>query len=96
MADPNGNSFISSEFPPGTAEKQIEAGTVLGRQGDYSGDPNSPVGVHLHLSVVKDNNGKFMNELDINNTYDPSPYFGLALNAKLNPETIPVCGAEAQ
>src|SRR5512133_2649796 len=27
MADQNGNSFISSEFPPGTAEKLIETGT---------------------------------------------------------------------
>ena len=91
MADPKGNSFISSDFPPGTYEKQIEAGTTLGRQGDYSGDPNNPVGVHVHVSIVRDNEGKFMNELDINNTYDPSPYFGLALNAKQNPDKIPVC-----
>ena len=94
MADPNGHSFISPDFPPGTYEKQIEAGTILGRQGDYSGDPNNPVGVHLHISIVKDNNGQLMNELDINNTYDPSPYFGLALNAKQNPDKIPVCGGE--
>jgi hypothetical protein len=96
MADPNGNSFISTEFPPGTTEKQIEAGTVLGNQGDYSGDPNNPVGVHLHISIVKDEGGRFMNELDINNTYDPSPYFGLALNAKKNLDKIPVCEANAQ
>jgi hypothetical protein len=94
MADANGHSFISPDFPPGTHEKQIEAGTLLGRQGDYSGDPNNPVGVHLHISIVKDNNGQFMNELDINNTYDPSPYFGLALNAKQNPDKIPVCAGE--
>ena len=37
-----------------------------------------------------------MNELDINNTYDPSPYFGLALNAKQNTDKVPVCEAEAQ
>jgi peptidoglycan LD-endopeptidase LytH len=91
MADPNGNSFISSEFPPGTHEKPVEAGVELGRQGDYSGDPNNPVGVHLHISIVKDNAGQFMNELDINNTYDPSPYFGMALNARKNPDKIPVC-----
>jgi peptidoglycan LD-endopeptidase LytH len=91
MADPNGNSFIASDFPPGTYEHQVEAGTFLGRQGDYSGDPNNPVGVHLHISIVKDDAGRFMNELDINNTYDPSPYFGLALNARTNPDKIPVC-----
>jgi hypothetical protein len=91
MADPNGHSFVSTDFSPGTYEKQIDAGTVLGRQGDYSGDPNNPVGVHLHVSIVRDKGGTFMNEVDINNTYDPSPYFGLALNARQNPDKIPVC-----
>jgi murein DD-endopeptidase MepM/ murein hydrolase activator NlpD len=92
MADPEGNSFISSEFPTGTAEVYVEAGTFLGYQGNYSGDPNNPVGVHLHISVVKDDGfGKFTNELEIRNTYDPTPYFGLSLNANVNPDTIPVC-----
>lgn len=91
MADPQGNSFISSDFPPGTYEKPVQLGTMLGRQGDYSGDPNNPVGVHLHLSIVKDQNGHFMNELDINNTFDPSPYFGLALNGRQNPDKLPIC-----
>jgi peptidoglycan LD-endopeptidase LytH len=92
MADQNGNSFISEEFPAGTSEKFIEAGTLLGHQGDYSGDPNNPVGVHLHFSIVKDDGtGHFKNELDINNTYDPSPYLGLRLNASENPDQVPVC-----
>ena len=91
MADPNGASFVSTEFPPGTYEKEVGAGTFLGRQGDYSGDPNNPVGVHLHVSIVKDDGGQFMNELEINNTYDPSPYFGLPLNARQNLDKIPVC-----
>jgi hypothetical protein len=54
MADEEGNSFISSQFPPGTSEVPIEAGTFLGYQGDYSGDPNNPVGIHLHFSIVED------------------------------------------
>jgi murein DD-endopeptidase MepM/ murein hydrolase activator NlpD len=92
MADAAGNSFISANFPPGASEQYIDAGTVLGRQGNYSGDPNNPVGVHLHFSVVRDDGqGHFKNELDINNTYDPSPYLGLALNARQNPDQIPVC-----
>lgn len=92
MADPNGNSFISEQFPNGTSDAYVEAGTLLGYQGDYSGDPNNPVGVHLHISIVKDDgNGNFKNELDINNTYDPSPYFGMELNANKNKDTIPVC-----
>lgn len=92
MADEAGSSFVSADFPPGTNEKYIEAGTLLGHQGNYSGDPNNPTGIHLHFSVVRDDGlGKFMNELDINNTYDPSPYLGLALNANLNSSDIPTC-----
>jgi murein DD-endopeptidase MepM/ murein hydrolase activator NlpD len=92
MADPNGNSFVDAAFPPGTSEEYIEAGTQLGYQGNYSGDPANPVGVHLHLSVVRDDGqGHFKNELEISNTYDPSPYLGLSLNADRNPEQIPLC-----
>jgi len=92
MADKQGNSFISPEFPAGTKEVYVEAGTFLGYQGNYSGDANNPVGVHLHISIVQDDYfGNFKNELEIENTYDPSPYFGLALNANVNPDTIPVC-----
>lgn len=92
MADNEGNSFISPDFPVGTSEKYIEAGTLLGYQGNYSGDPGNPVGIHLHFSIVKDDgNGKFMNELDINNTLDPSPYLGLPLNGNENRDEVPVC-----
>ena len=92
MADEQGNSFISPDFPPGTSEVPVEIGTFLGYQGDYSGDPNNPVGVHLHFSIVKDDNfGHFQNELNIDNTYDPSPYLNLPLNANKNTDTIPVC-----
>jgi peptidoglycan LD-endopeptidase LytH len=92
MADPQGNSFVSEQFPLGTKEMFVEAGTYLGLMGNYSGDPANPVGVHLHISVVKDDGlGNFTNELDIHNTYDPSPYFGLPLNANENRDTIPFC-----
>jgi hypothetical protein len=92
MADMNGNSLIAPDFPPGTSEVYVEAGTLLGYQGNYSGDPNNPVGVHLHISIVQDDGfGSFKNELKAENTYDPSPYFGLPLNASTNADTIPVC-----
>lgn len=92
MADQFGNSFISEEFPAGTYEKLIEAGTFLGYQGNYSGDPDNPVGVHLHFSIVEDDgNGEFKNELDIDNTIDPSPYLGLPLNAYENKDLVPPC-----
>ncbi len=92
MADAEGNSFIVDSFPRGTSEVKIPAGTLLGYQGNYSGDPLNPVGVHLHFSIVKDDGyGSFTNELEIENTYDPSPYLGMNLNAKTNQDDIPTC-----
>jgi hypothetical protein len=92
MADQYGNSYLSEEFPPGTSEKYIEAGIFLGYQGNYSGDPNNPVGVHLHFSIVEDDGtGQFKNEIEINNTYDPSPYLGLPVNGYENRSEVPVC-----
>lgn len=86
MADPAGNSLIAANFPPGTNEEFVEAGTLLGFQGDYSGDAANPVGVHLHFSIVKDDgSGKYLNELEIANTLDPSPYLGLSLNKNDHP-----------
>lgn len=94
MADKFGTSYISPDFPAGTSEKQIEAGTFLGYQGNYSGDPNNPVGVHLHFSIVEDDGtGEFKNELDIDNTLDPSPYLGLPLNGYENRDQAPLCAA---
>ena len=92
MADKLGNSYIVEQFPPGTNESFVKSGTLLGYQGKYSGSPGNPTGVHLHFSIVKDDGlGKFLNELEIKNTIDPSPYFNLDLNAKTNQGMIPVC-----
>lgn len=92
LADPDGSSFIVADFPPGTHEVFIPAGTLLGYQGNYSGTPGTPTGIHLHFSVVKDDgSGRFLNELEIVNTLDPSPYLGLPLNAHTNPNQIPLC-----
>ncbi len=92
LADPFGDSLIVADFPPGTSEVFVTAGTLLGYQGNYSGVYGKPTGVHLHFSIVKDDGkGQFLNELEIRNTLDPSPYFGLSLNANENPDHIPVC-----
>jgi len=92
MADETGQSFISEDFPPGTSDQFVSAGTFLGYQGDYSGDPGKPTGVHLHLSIVlSDATGLYKNELNISNTLDPSPYFGLSLNSSNNKGEIPLC-----
>ncbi len=92
MADKDGQTFSSAQFPPGTKETFVNAGTFLGYQGDYSGDPNNPVWVHLHFSIVKDNGkGGFTNELDIQNTYDPTAYLGINVNYSDNPNSFPTC-----
>jgi murein DD-endopeptidase MepM/ murein hydrolase activator NlpD len=92
MADRDGTSYIVADFPPGTSEVFVPAGTLLGYQGDYSGDPDNPTGIHLHFSIVRDDkNGNFLNELAIKNTYDPSPYLGFELNAKNSNGEVPLC-----
>ncbi len=97
IADQNGNSFITSDFPQGTSEKYIEAGTLLGYQGNFTGDADNPSGVHLHFSIVLDNgNGGFLDELDINNTLDPSPYLGLPLNSRTSDGNVIVCPGPVQ
>jgi murein DD-endopeptidase MepM/ murein hydrolase activator NlpD len=95
MATEDGQSFISAAFPPGTSEVYVEEGTLLGYMGNYSGNPGNPTGLHLHFSMVKDDGrGGFLNELDINNTYDPTPYLNLAVNHNVNPDDIPLCQEE--
>lgn len=92
LAGPDGKSLIAPEFPAGTQEVFVRAGTLLGWQGNYSGIAFAPVGVHLHFSIVLDDGGgNFRNELEIENTLDPSPYLGLNLNAYQNPDQVPVC-----
>lgn len=81
LADRNGNDFIVAEFPPGTVERFVEQGTLLGYTGNYNGDALRQVGVHLHFSIVKDDgSGRYRNELEFDNTIDPSPYLGMNLN----------------
>jgi len=92
MATKEGDSFIVPDFPVGTREVFVRAGTLLGYQGNYSGDPVNPTGLHLHFSIVKDDGqGGFLNELEIENTYDPSPYFNLSFNHSKNPNQFAGC-----
>ena len=97
MADAAGESLIAPRFAAGSNEGETKAGDLIGYQGNYSGNPADPVGTHLHFSVVRDNGkGGFLNELDINNTFDPSPYLGLNLNANTHPGEIPTCNASGE
>jgi peptidoglycan LD-endopeptidase LytH len=89
MADREGNDFIEEAFPPGTQEKFVKQGTLLGYTGDYNGNSARDVWVHLHFSLVKDDgNGRYRNELDFNNTLDPSPYLGMVLNYRCAPVSM--------
>lgn len=92
MADAEGQSFIVDDYPPGTYEVFVPAGTLLGYQGNYSADPDNPTGMHLHFSIVRDDGaGNFLNELDIENTLDPTPYLGINVNAQLDAESLSIC-----
>ena len=88
MASQDGSqSFIEEVFPPGSSEKFVKQGTLLGHQGIYAGSAAFRVGLHVHLSLVKsEGNGAFMNEAVLDNTIDPSPYFGMQLNIDDLPE----------
>lgn len=92
MADPSGkHDTISDDFPQGTKEVFVKQGALLGYTGDYSGTPYNPVGVHLHFSVVLDTGqGGYRNELEFNNTVDPSRYLGMAINYGCAP-VVPSC-----
>lgn len=92
MADAQGNSFIAPQFPPGTFEEFVPAGTFLGYQGNYSADPDNPTGMHLHFSIVLDDGqGNFKNELELRNTLDPTPYLGIEVNANRLGNDFAVC-----
>jgi hypothetical protein len=89
LADADGNSYILPQIPPGTYELPVKQGSLLGYQGDYTSKPWA-IDTHLHFSIVRDNDGQFLNETDIANTIDPSPYLGMRLNATCG-DRPPVC-----
>ncbi|MEM7129899.1 MAG: M23 family metallopeptidase [Chloroflexota bacterium] len=71
-------SYIDEAFPPGTFEVFVEEGTLLGRQGNWSGSPGRPTGRHLHFSVVKSKiDGGYYDEREIDNTFEPTQFLGL-------------------
>jgi hypothetical protein len=83
---------VANDFPPGTSEVWVAQGTLLGYQGEYSGNSIMPVGLHVHFSIVKsDSDGSFKNEARTGNTLDPSPYLGMDVNIKHLPERPILC-----
>ncbi len=82
MADAAGERvYIEPAFPPGTRERFVPQGALLGYTGDYNGDSARRIGTHLHFSIVRDDGqGRYLNELLFDNTYDPSPFLGMTAN----------------
>lgn len=90
-------SFVAPAFPPGTRDRPVRAGELLGHQGTWSGDPAKPVGLHLHFSIVEGVDagvgtgfvepgaaaagGGYANETEIARTYDPAPFLGVTRDA---------------
>ena len=75
-------SYIAAEFPPGTHERFVTAGTLLGHQGNWGGSRWQLTGRHLHFSVVKSKpDGDYMDERDIANTYNPIYLLGVRPNS---------------
>jgi murein DD-endopeptidase MepM/ murein hydrolase activator NlpD len=84
MANQEGVDFIIDDIPPGTHELFVQQGTLLGFTGDYNGNSLRGVWVHLHFSIIKDDGqGNYTNELEFNNSLDPSNYLGLDLNYQI-------------
>ena len=92
MADASGEvDYVDPAFPRDTHGVFVRQGTPLGYTGNYSGNPFNPVGVHLHFSIVVDDGfGGYTNELNFNNTIDPSRYLGIAVNYACAP-VVPLC-----
>jgi hypothetical protein len=94
MATRDGSqSFVASTFPAGTVDMPVKRGDLLGYQGEYAGVGRPPIGMHVHFSIVtSEADGTFKNEAVIENTLDPSPYFGMPLNIAGLPERPIRCG----
>ncbi len=93
--DADESTYAAADFgvvvPPGSAEIFVEQGTLLGFTGDYNGGAARSIWTHLHFSIVQDDGqGRYLNELDFDNTLDPSPYFGMPLNVACAPIDEPI------
>ncbi len=93
MADRDGNDFIEEPFPAGSSEVFVEQGTLLGYTGNFNGSSPRAIWVHLHFSIVQDDgSGSYLNELEFENTLDPTNYLGMPLNYNCA-QPVPACAA---
>lgn len=72
-------SYIAADFPPGSVDVPVPAGTLLGYQGTWSGTPAQPTWLHLHFAVVGAEEGGAFPDALLPETWEPAAYLGLAL-----------------
>lgn len=79
MKSGNGlDSYVAQDLPPGSMAVPVQAGRLLGYQGDWSGQANWPGWMHMRFAVVKAaDQGTFPANLQPENMIDPSPYLRL-------------------
>lgn len=82
MADASGSeSYIVSDFPPGSSGVPVERGQLLGYQGAWSGRPFWSAPTHLWFAVISAvEDGAFPHEVTMENVLDPTPYLGIQGN----------------
>jgi hypothetical protein len=82
MLSASGNeSYIPDDFPPGSIEMPVNAGQLLGYQGEWSGRIYWPMPAHLRFAVVNEIPSSIMMNDDLfKNAVDPTPYLGISLN----------------
>jgi hypothetical protein len=74
-------SYILDNFPPGSTEIPVNAGQLLGYQGEWSGRIYWPMPAHLRFAAVKEIPTSIMMNDDVfKNAVDPTPYLGISLN----------------
>ncbi len=79
-----GESFIVSDFPPGSEGVPVQAGQLLGYQGTWSGIQGSPIWAHVQFAVVPaEPDGSF-----------PAEIVGLAPEDEFSPEDVKLLPGE--
>lgn len=93
MASRDGKtSYIPSHYPAGIEAVPVKRGDLVGYQGEFAGTGRVPIGMHVHFSIVtSEDDGTFKNEAVLENTLDPSAYFGMPLNITGWPDRPIVC-----
>ena len=91
----NGNgtdSYVAPEFPQGTVSMPVRAGQLLGYQGRWSGRPNWPGWMRVHLAVIKATDQEtFPSPLTPDSILDPLPYLGLSPHSRGTAQSLS-CG----